>query len=228
MAGPIVTGVLTLIVSTKRTWLGSAHATAIQVGVRGKLRLLRSQLARGLFALAALVALGIAGYMEIEGWSLFDSAYMVVVTFTTVGYEEVHPLSQGRTPPHHVRDGGRCRGDALHPDERGAHGCGAGSPAKLGPGGDRMRTRMAETQRPLHRMRLWTRRQGRRLHPAGGVGAPDRDRQGRGRRSPMPKTMGCSASTATRPGTPTCSHCPRRGGASASWPRPATTQRTST
>ena len=57
------------------------------------MRLFESQLARSLFALAALVVLGIAGYMLIEGWSLFDAAYMVVVTFTTVGYEEVHPLS---------------------------------------------------------------------------------------------------------------------------------------
>ena len=31
--------------------------------------------------------------MLIEGWSLLDAAYMTVVTFTTVGYEEVHPLS---------------------------------------------------------------------------------------------------------------------------------------
>ena len=49
------------------------------------MRLFESQLARSLFALAALVVLGIAGYVLIEGWSLFDAAYMVVVTFTTVG-----------------------------------------------------------------------------------------------------------------------------------------------
>ena len=43
--------------------------------------------------LALLVGVGIAGYMVIEGWSLLDAAYMTIVTFTTVGYEEVHPLS---------------------------------------------------------------------------------------------------------------------------------------
>ena len=32
--------------------------------------------------------------MVIEGWSILDASYMVVVTFTTVGYEEVNPLSQ--------------------------------------------------------------------------------------------------------------------------------------
>ena len=55
--------------------------------------LFETQLARSLFALAALVAVAIAGYMFLEGWSLLDAAYMTVVTFTTVGYEEVHPLS---------------------------------------------------------------------------------------------------------------------------------------
>ena len=57
------------------------------------MRLFRSRLARGVFALAVVVTVGIAGYMVIEGWSLLDAAYMTIVTFTTVGYEEVHPLS---------------------------------------------------------------------------------------------------------------------------------------
>ncbi len=33
------------------------------------------------------------GYMWIEGWSLLDSVWMVLITFTTIGYGEVHPLS---------------------------------------------------------------------------------------------------------------------------------------
>lgn len=40
-----------------------------------------------------LVALGALGYELIEGWSFFDSLYMSVITLTTVGYHEVHPLS---------------------------------------------------------------------------------------------------------------------------------------
>jgi voltage-gated potassium channel len=36
---------------------------------------------------------GTLGYAWIEGWSLFDGLYMTVITLTTVGYEEVHPLS---------------------------------------------------------------------------------------------------------------------------------------
>ena len=58
-----------------------------------KVRLFRSRLARGVFALAVVVTVGITGYMVIEGWSLLDAAYMTILTFTTVGYEEVHPLS---------------------------------------------------------------------------------------------------------------------------------------
>jgi voltage-gated potassium channel len=40
-----------------------------------------------------LVALGALGYVLIEGWPLFDGLYMSVITLTTVGYLEVHPLS---------------------------------------------------------------------------------------------------------------------------------------
>lgn len=59
------------------------------------LRFFRNHLVRGVIALALLVGIGIAGYMVIEGWSLLDAAYMTILTFTTVGYEEVHPLSSG-------------------------------------------------------------------------------------------------------------------------------------
>ena len=57
------------------------------------MRLFRSRLTRGVFALAVVVTVGITGYMVIEGWSLLDAAYMTIITLTTVGYEEVHPLS---------------------------------------------------------------------------------------------------------------------------------------
>jgi len=36
---------------------------------------------------------GTFGYMEIEGWQAFDALYMTVVTLSTVGYGETHPLS---------------------------------------------------------------------------------------------------------------------------------------
>lgn len=45
------------------------------------------------FALTALGIIGILGFHFIEGWPLFDGFYMVLTTFTTIGYTELHPLS---------------------------------------------------------------------------------------------------------------------------------------
>lgn len=46
-----------------------------------------------------LVSAGaVLGYMELEGWNFVDSLYMVVITLSTVGFGEVHPLTEaGRT-----------------------------------------------------------------------------------------------------------------------------------
>jgi voltage-gated potassium channel len=44
-------------------------------------------------ALLVLTAGGTVGFHFIEGWSWFDSLYMVVITLSTVGYQEVHPLT---------------------------------------------------------------------------------------------------------------------------------------
>lgn len=38
-------------------------------------------------------AIGVSGYMYIEGWSFHDALYMTVITLTAVGYHEVAPLS---------------------------------------------------------------------------------------------------------------------------------------
>src|SRR5215469_16670759 len=43
--------------------------------------------------LAAVVAAGTVGFHLMEGWTWFDGFYMVVTTLTTIGYQEVHPLS---------------------------------------------------------------------------------------------------------------------------------------
>lgn len=40
-----------------------------------------------------IISFGTFGYMLIEGWNFFDSFYMTIITLTTVGYGEVHPLS---------------------------------------------------------------------------------------------------------------------------------------
>jgi voltage-gated potassium channel len=41
-----------------------------------------------------LLVLGTTGYMLIEGWGLIDALYMTVITLATVGYGEVHEISQ--------------------------------------------------------------------------------------------------------------------------------------
>ena len=43
--------------------------------------------------LVFLLFAGTIGYMVLEGWTVIDALYMTVITFTTVGYEEVQPLS---------------------------------------------------------------------------------------------------------------------------------------
>jgi voltage-gated potassium channel len=54
---------------------------------------LRNRLLLALTVPVLLVVAGTVGYMLIEGWSLFDSLYMTVITITTVGYLEVHEMS---------------------------------------------------------------------------------------------------------------------------------------
>ena len=44
--------------------------------------------------IAAIILIGVIGFMLIEGYSFLDALYMTVVTVTTVGYEEVHELSK--------------------------------------------------------------------------------------------------------------------------------------
>ena len=47
----------------------------------------------GVGILVVLVFVGTGGYMLLEGWDWLDALYMTVITFTTVGFHEVHPLS---------------------------------------------------------------------------------------------------------------------------------------
>ena len=43
--------------------------------------------------LLSAIVLGTLGFRLVEGWALFDAFYMALMTLTTVGYGEVHPLS---------------------------------------------------------------------------------------------------------------------------------------
>ena len=40
-----------------------------------------------------VILIGVTGYMTIEHWGFLDALYMTVTTFTTVGYNEVHEVS---------------------------------------------------------------------------------------------------------------------------------------
>lgn len=52
------------------------------------------RLALGFGILFGILICGSVGYHLIEGWGFFDGLYMVIITLSTVGYQEVKPLSQ--------------------------------------------------------------------------------------------------------------------------------------
>ena len=41
-----------------------------------------------------VIAFGTLGYIFIEGWPFLDALYMTLITMTTIGYGEVHALSE--------------------------------------------------------------------------------------------------------------------------------------
>jgi voltage-gated potassium channel len=46
-----------------------------------------------LAAVAGTLIIGTAGFTLVEGYPVFDAFYMTLTTMTTVGYQEIHPLS---------------------------------------------------------------------------------------------------------------------------------------
>ncbi|HUS01526.1 MAG TPA: potassium channel protein [Chitinophagaceae bacterium] len=46
-----------------------------------------------LIIIGVIILTGVIGFMIIEDYSLLDSLYMTIITVTTVGYEEIHELS---------------------------------------------------------------------------------------------------------------------------------------
>lgn len=47
-----------------------------------------------LFIAFGMIFGGVIGYRLIEGWSFLDSLYMTIITISTVGFQEVYPLSR--------------------------------------------------------------------------------------------------------------------------------------
>ena len=54
----------------------------------------RKKLIISLILFIIVLLSGTAGYYFIEGWKVFDSLYMTVITLSTVGFHEVEPLSK--------------------------------------------------------------------------------------------------------------------------------------
>ncbi len=52
-----------------------------------------NRLLRVVIALTVVIVTGMLGYAGIEGWSYFDSLYMTIITIASVGFMEVHELS---------------------------------------------------------------------------------------------------------------------------------------
>lgn len=47
-----------------------------------------------LLLIGVVIIFGTAGYVSMEGWSFSDALYMTITTITTVGFSEVHKLSE--------------------------------------------------------------------------------------------------------------------------------------
>jgi len=45
--------------------------------------------------LVVVIVIGIVGYMHIDDFSFVDAVYMTIITVSTVGFGEVHTLSDG-------------------------------------------------------------------------------------------------------------------------------------
>ena len=56
------------------------------------LRIFRTKIYTAVFLLGFLLLVGVLGFKLISGYPLIDAFYMTVITITTVGFGEVHPL----------------------------------------------------------------------------------------------------------------------------------------
>jgi voltage-gated potassium channel len=54
-----------------------------------------NQLKFAFFLLLLVILVGILGFISIEKWNLLDALYMTIISITTTGFKEVHPLTQG-------------------------------------------------------------------------------------------------------------------------------------
>jgi voltage-gated potassium channel len=55
-------------------------------------RRIRTELTIAFLTLIGVISVGTVGYRILQGWSWIDALYMTVITLSTVGFTEVHPL----------------------------------------------------------------------------------------------------------------------------------------
>lgn len=72
-------------VARRRALLGASQSAQRVAELIKRVRVLA-------LALLTIITLGTLGFMLTEAWNLGDSLYMTIITITTVGYDEVHPL----------------------------------------------------------------------------------------------------------------------------------------
>lgn len=53
----------------------------------------RQKIIQALVLLVLILLIGTVGYRFLEGWPFIDALYMTVITLATVGFSEIHPLS---------------------------------------------------------------------------------------------------------------------------------------
>lgn len=83
-----------MLLKTNYAWKEPNESGLIaRVKFKGINEQLVSSLRKGFVGLALVLVFGTLGYRQIEGWDWLDSFYMTVITVSTVGITEVHPLS---------------------------------------------------------------------------------------------------------------------------------------
>lgn len=71
----------------------------LKAAIKGRIKEFRTnyamlwQIIYGSICLISVFVAGVLGYVWIEGWDFFDAFYMVVITLSTVGFQEVNPLT---------------------------------------------------------------------------------------------------------------------------------------
>ncbi|MFW6359875.1 MAG: potassium channel family protein [Chroococcales cyanobacterium] len=62
--------------------------------LQSKFERLRKELIAGSVALGSVFVVGTLWYWKVEQWPLSDAAYMTIITLSTVGFSEIHPLGE--------------------------------------------------------------------------------------------------------------------------------------